>query len=349
MKIAYVTVQGNRLRWDEAADYMSDLLFHGLRSIYGDAVVEYPQKYYMYTDMPAENSTKLWGKGFSYSRTLDPIEVDRNNIQSRIINGEFDLLVVSIHHSVQGARQTETGIRVTDSSQAEAAMGPFFEMVPKTTKVAIVDGHDWATYHKGWFKYTDLVFKREIENSPHIPISFAIPEEKIVDHVPNKVRNFANIVPGSNEAHWPKDSRKTHVYETEEEYYKDYQDSYFAFTCKKGGWDCMRHYEILANGCIPLFTDIEDCPEKTLTTLSKGILTANKLLGGLNIARSCESVTFGGHLLQSEECSYYHGRSYLSCTNGLQLQGALEGNLKYCRENLTTKVLAETFIERCMG
>ena len=39
----------------------------------------------------------------------------------------------------------------------------------------------------------------------------------------------------------------------ESDYYKDYQRSYFAITCKKGGWDCLRHYEILANAVSPTF------------------------------------------------------------------------------------------------
>ena len=34
----------------------------------------------------------------------------------------------------------------------------------------------------------------------------------------------------------------------------------------------MRHYEILMNGCIPLFLDIDKCPEKILTNFPKKIL-----------------------------------------------------------------------------
>jgi hypothetical protein len=41
---------------------------------------------------------------------------------------------------------------------------------------------------------------------------------------------------------------------------------------KKAGWDCMRHYEILGNNCIPYFIDLEDCPKNTLTNLPKELL-----------------------------------------------------------------------------
>ncbi len=76
------------------------------------------------------------------------------------------------------------------------------------------------------------------------PISFSIPAEKIVQDVPVKTKMYATVIPGV---------ASTYKFHTEELYYKDYQTSCFAITKKKAGWDCLRHYEILANGCIPLF------------------------------------------------------------------------------------------------
>ena len=61
----------------------------------------------------------------------------------------------------------------------------------------------------------------------------------------------------------------TYIYEDEQTYYNMYANSIFGITNKKLGWDCLRHYEILMNGCIPLFLNIEDCPKLTLTTLPK--------------------------------------------------------------------------------
>jgi hypothetical protein len=48
-----------------------------------------------------------------------------------------------------------------------------------------------------------------------------------------------------------------------------YNESYFGFTTKKGGWDCMRHYEIVAAGCLPYFHNIQYCPINTMTTWPK--------------------------------------------------------------------------------
>lgn len=97
----------------------------------------------------------------------------------------------------------------------------------------------------------------------HYPIQFSIPESKIVKEVPSKDRDFAWIIPGQLD---------TYIYDSEEAYYLDYQRSYFGITCKKGGWDCLRHYEILANGCIPYFVDLDQCHPHTMYFLPKEII-----------------------------------------------------------------------------
>ena len=58
----------------------------------------------------------------------------------------------------------------------------------------------------------------------------------------------------------------------EAKYYNMYGNSMFALTKKKGGWDCLRHYEILASGCIPIFENIQSCPPDTLVSFPKSIL-----------------------------------------------------------------------------
>ena len=100
------------------------------------------------------------------------------------------------------------------------------------------------------------------------PITFPIPECKIIDDVKledshSKTRWLAFIRP---------DRRGTYIYRDEKPYYNDYQNSFFACTSKKAGWDCMRHYEILANGCIPLFRDLDKCPENTMTHFPKQLV-----------------------------------------------------------------------------
>lgn len=95
---------------------------------------------------------------------------------------------------------------------------------------------------------------------PTYPISFSIPECKIVKEVPPKTKEFARIIPGD---------LSTYVFSTENDYYADYQTSWFGRTTFKMGWDCLRHYEILANGCIPWFPDLKNCPPNTMTHFPK--------------------------------------------------------------------------------
>jgi hypothetical protein len=95
------------------------------------------------------------------------------------------------------------------------------------------------------------------------PIGFSIPEEKIVTYVPAKSKVFATVVPGQLD---------TYVFNTEEDYYIDYKKSKYALTTKKGGWDCLRHYEILANGCIPIFPNLSNCPSQTMTFFPKQLV-----------------------------------------------------------------------------
>lgn len=95
------------------------------------------------------------------------------------------------------------------------------------------------------------------------PIGFSIPECKIVSKVPAKEFVYATVVPGKPE---------TYVFNNESDYYKDYQRSVFGHTKCKAGWDCLRHYEILANGCIPWFQDLDKCPSTIMTKFPKRIV-----------------------------------------------------------------------------
>ena len=63
------------------------------------------------------------------------------------------------------------------------------------------------------------------------PVNFAIPREKVCRSIPIKEKILAHIIPGD---------AKTYIFDTEDEYYADYQKSYFAITKKKAGWDCLR-------------------------------------------------------------------------------------------------------------
>ena len=92
-----------------------------------------------------------------------------------------------------------------------------------------------------------------------LPISFGLPQGRY-DRARNissiiKRRDFAQIIPGV---------KSTYAFQEEDAYYNSYSEAYYGITFKKQGWDCMRHYEIIASGAIPYFVDIRRLPPKTM-------------------------------------------------------------------------------------
>jgi len=101
------------------------------------------------------------------------------------------------------------------------------------------------------------------------PIIFSIPNEKICKSDNVKIKILSNLIPGNP---------STYIFNSETEYYDEYKKSYFAITTKKSGWDCMRHYEIMANGCLPYFIDIENCPINTMELCPKDLFLKSNAL-----------------------------------------------------------------------
>lgn len=126
--------------------------------------------------------------------------------------------------------------------------------------------------NKNKYKSSDNIGSLQLlyrKNNNLFPISYSIPEIKIVSDIPLKTKMVSDLYPGNKE---------TYIYFTEQDYYDEYKKSMFAYTFKKGGWDCMRHYEILACGCIPYFPDIDECPDDILIFLPKELIkTGNEL------------------------------------------------------------------------
>ena len=242
MKILLIRSEGNQTHLN---DFMSDLLLHGLRELYGSDVIDYPGCWYMYSDEISKrefNINKIWGKGFTINGTLKNFNsIDRSDIKKKIEEKYFDLI---IYGSVRRSDQ-------------------FIDDVIKyNNKVIFIDGEDDNIIDERYTK-SGLYFKRELleDRNNIIPISFAVPKEKILKDInENPSDLLAPLVPGR---------LSTYIYDDEKTYYSMYANSIFAITNKKLGWDCLRHYEILMNGCIPLFFNIEDCPKSILTTLPK--------------------------------------------------------------------------------
>ena len=125
----------------------------------------------------------------------------------------------------------------------------------------------------------------------------------IVDKISPKEKDYGSIIPGD---------KSTYIFFEEDKYYDDYRKSYFGLTVKKGGWDCLRHYEILMNGCIPYFPGLENCPLLTMTKFPKDIiLETNKMIDSksLDLSRYIDLCTqlieyTRDNLITEKEASY---------------------------------------------
>lgn len=240
MKILYIA-PGNEV------DYQNDCLLIGLKEILGADVVDINKHHHIYVTYDDRLVGSLYGKGMTVTKILPDLEVDRGDVIKKINNQYYDLVVYGSIH------------RCTDY------IDDILKVYPKN-KIIVVDGEDIPMIHPIYYEGIPY-FKREIHYPYQInlfPISFAIPTCK-VNFNKNKTRNMAFITPLD---------LSTYIYDKESDYYNDYSQSRFGITCRKGGWDCMRHYEILANGCLPVFIDINEltCPyPKILTTFPQDL------------------------------------------------------------------------------
>lgn len=186
----------------------------------------------------------------------------------------------------------------------------FLEDVLKAYKkkdIIFIDGDDHELILESIIS-KGIYFKREMvsERTDIKPIAMAVPDEVLMPHIPfNKSQLFGCVYPGKPE---------TYIFKKEDTYFYDYYKAYYGVTFKKGGWDCLRHYEILANRCIPYFIGLENCPKNTLFNWPKKLIIATN-----EYAKSC--------------------------IVPLEYDMLLEELYSYVRQNMTTSVLARYVIE----
>lgn len=248
MKILYI----NRcFKVHEDIDHQSDCLFIGLRELFGDSIIDYTKKSHLYTTYDEQKASELYGHGFSLSRVLPELRIDRYDIEDKIKYNYFDYVIITYP---------------TEHIFLQDLIFKHF----KSNKIIFVDGADDTKINK--VHPNSLYFKRESENGAALPIHFALPTCKI-NFNKEKIKDFAYIKP-LHEDYFTEAKDRKYFYDTEIKYYQDYNEARFGVTYKKQGWDCMRHYEIMGNGCIPYFTDIKKCPENSLVRFPKNLCSS---------------------------------------------------------------------------
>jgi hypothetical protein len=268
---------------DNQPDYLAESLFHGLRSLLGSDCVDAPRYDSMYAPLTSKLKSKLRGHGFTLYGLLDDIStLAEERFYWRHDLDSYDLIVIGniwtqwqlcweLVQKVDAAK-----VAILDGSDSPA----FF---PNASR-------GWRLRHIPWSYLTPLsrckYFKREFVSAASaygfdsllpkflhplirlrrdaLPIGFSIPEEKIKKvRLEDKSKRFPlhivdeEVAAHINEAFFTEIGSANYAFSSEQAYYNDLKNSFYGITMKRGGWDCMRHYELAANGCVLCFRNLD--------------------------------------------------------------------------------------------
>jgi hypothetical protein len=260
-------------------DYLADSLLHGLRTLLGPSVVDFPKPDFLYDDYPLERRGDLYGHGFSLYCLLGEEPIDRHGALERARRGDFDLIVFAdIWSTFERFAELAPAIRgvplaVLDGADRQEPYPYAGLWWRRPAWWTLPRAHTRATYFKreltpmtGWFRSFLLLPPVLAQRLPSIrrmrEIAFSIPAEKVLSEPPpTKRRLFASHVVDPEVA-----ARlgigTSYAFSDEAAYYADLQSARFAITVKRAGWDCLRHYEQAANGCVPCFRDLDRKPAR---------------------------------------------------------------------------------------
>lgn len=207
---------------------------------------------YLFTDFV--ETRPLYGRGFTVFKKLDPKVRDKVTIISSEQIGAFI--------------QSKTASKVIYTSVHRRAfhsnhhLADYFGLVSQfynKDDIIVIDGEDYENIK---LEMTDkcTYYKRELlEKHSNVasPISFSFP---MFHKKPKPVDKEYLLAPCDPRF------RPSYKFNTEADYYNQYSKALFAVTKKKGGWDCMRQYEILACNCLPYFLNIDEKPSTSMAT-----------------------------------------------------------------------------------
>ena len=273
---------------DDREDYLADGILHGLKRIPNIQVTDYPKKHCLYQTSLEENNFSVRGGGFSLYGLLDELssEIQREHIQQKLERGWFDLVVIS-------NIWRQWGLLIQ-----------WENLLSTNCKLAILDGDDDERFYPTsatrirkfgptrWLRRLinnkdTIYFKREWTNKTnHWPykciikhLSFSIPAEKIRSTLLKKTRLFPDHIV-DQEVCDLLGGQVHYAFSSETEYRQNLGESRFGITTKRGGWECLRHYEIAANGAIPCFRELN---QKPITCAPHGLIDGINCISYSNV------------------------------------------------------------------
>jgi hypothetical protein len=265
---------------DDREDYLADGLLHGLRHTPGVEVVDAPRKACLYQgEIHSRQCPELGvrGGGFTLYGTLSSDgEPERNQIFRKLEQGWFDLVVL-------GNVWRQWG-QLLDWS---AVLG--------SVPLALLDGDDDGRLYPGsgthlrrfgpWRPLASLLrrpeclyFKREwgpigarARAQAHWfglglqqlrPATFSIPADKLLDPAAldqaRPQRFPTHLIDPELQA--LVGGQTGYAFATEAAYRADLRRSRFGITTRRAGWECLRHLELAAQGCVLCFRDLDRKP-----------------------------------------------------------------------------------------
>ena len=256
---------------DDLEDYMADGLLYGLKMNTSFEVVDFPKKEILYENCdPGLIASTVRGGGFTLYGMLKDDEKTRVGIKKKLEDRWFDCVIFS-------------------NVWRQAGLLSDYSDWIKSTKVILLDGDDDNRFYlhtaskrfsrSSWnvlkliARSNDVYYvkreltidvKRRIEATCGRSIkvlagSFSIPSTKVEEGVGIRTQILAKHVVDDDVADVFK-MRSRFYFSSEMEYQLDLDLSRFGVTTKRGGWDCLRHYELASRGCILCFRDLEKKP-----------------------------------------------------------------------------------------
>jgi hypothetical protein len=285
MKILLLSPLNNR----HHTDGLEMTITYGLRAILGTNFIEHPRKNILYHDFSTTPRHSLKGAGFTYLR--DKLQDIPSIYRESLRNQSFDAVIIG------------TGPNYGES------IDNYNLKDYKTRSIWHLDGHDlfgnaprkiiWRGMSVIGTQYSNC-FKRELvedglEQSNVYPTGFGVPGSVILPiNLEAKDQLFQQTAPAyslfksASECSAELGGSSTHhIFCDEDAYYHDMARSWFGLSCIKGGWDCLRHYEIIAAGTVLLFRDFalkpkncspQDLPCPSYSSPEELVNLVNKLL-----------------------------------------------------------------------
>jgi hypothetical protein len=263
-------------------DYLAESLFHGLRSLLGKDCVDVPRYDSMYAPLTDRMRSKLRGNGFTLYGLLEDIaESSDDRFFWEKDLGSYDLIVIAdicsqwelfwkLFSLVPSDRLVVLDGHDTPAFFPYHSLAYRLRNIPWSyiTPITQVKYFKRELIGEGSAYSLDRFVPKSLRrwlDYPHNAelISFSIPQEKISIVKPqDKVQDFpkhivdAEVSDRIRGAFFTGIGNDNYAFSSEEDYYTDLKKSRFGITTKRAGWDCLRHYELAANGCVLCFKDL---------------------------------------------------------------------------------------------